>query len=59
MQLVILWYPGASFGSKTAPVFGCQARKLSAANQQWSLWLYTKHLKDTYELGDVQLLEST
>ena len=46
MQVAILWYPGASFGSRTPPIFGCQIRKLSATNQQWSLWLYTKHLMD-------------
>ena len=46
MQVAILWYPGASFGSRTPPIFGCQTRKLSATNQQWSLWLYTKHLMD-------------
>ena len=48
MQVTILWYPGASFGSRTPPIFGCQTRKLSATNQQWSLWLYTKHLMDMF-----------
>ena len=48
MQVAILWYPGASFGSRTPPIFGCQIRKLSATNQQWSLWLYTKHLMDMF-----------
>ena len=46
MLVVILWYPGASFGSRTPPIFDCQTRKLSATNQQWSLWLYIKHLID-------------
>ena len=46
MQVAISLYPGASFGSWTPPIFGCQIRKLSATNQQWSLWLYTKHLMD-------------
>ena len=46
--LWILWYPGASFGSRTPPIFGCQTRKLSATNQQWSLWQYTKHLLDMF-----------
>ena len=48
MQVAILWYPGASFGSRTPPIFGCQTRKLSATNQQWNLWLYTKHLMDMF-----------
>ena len=38
--------PGASFGSRTPSIFGCQIRNLSTTNQQWSLWLYTKHLMD-------------
>ena len=46
--LWILWCPGASFGSRTPPIFGCQTRKLSATNQQWSLWQYTKHLLDMF-----------
>ena len=46
MQVGILWHPGASFGSRTPPVFGYQIRKLSPTNQQRSLWLYTKHLMD-------------
>ena len=46
MQVANFWYPGASFGSRTHAIFGYQTRKLSATNQQWSLWLYTKHLMD-------------
>ena len=62
MQVAILWYPGASFGWRTPPIFGCQIRNLFATNQQWSLWLYTKHLMDTlprFWITCLQLLEST
>ena len=48
MQVAILWYAGTAFGSRTLPFFGCQTRNLSATNQQWSLWLYTKHLMDMF-----------
>ena len=33
---------------RTPPIFSWQTRKLSATNQQWSLWLYTKHLMDMF-----------
>ena len=46
MQVTTLWYPGASFVPRTPPIFGCQTRHLSVANQQWSLWLYIKYLMD-------------
>ena len=46
MQVAILWYPGVSFGSRNPRIFGCQIRKLSGTTQEWSLWLYTKHLMD-------------
>ena len=46
MQVAILCYPGAAFGWMTPPYFGCQPRTLSETNQQWRLWLYTKHLMD-------------
>ena len=36
------------FQAKGSPFFGWQTRKLSATNQQWSLWLYTKHLMDMF-----------
>ena len=48
MQAAILCYSGAVFGPRTPPFFGWQTRKLSATNQQWSLWLYTKHLMDMF-----------
>ena len=47
-QVAILCYPGAAFGWMTPPYFGCQPRTLSATNQQWRLWLYTKHLMDMF-----------
>ena len=34
LQVAILWYPAAAFGSWTPPIFGCQTRNLSATNQQ-------------------------
>ena len=36
------------FGAKDSTFFGWQTRKLSAINQQWSLWLYTKHLMNMF-----------
>ena len=44
----ILWHSGDAFGPRTPPFFGCQTRKLSATNKQWSPWLYTKHLMDMF-----------
>ena len=44
MQVAILWYSGAALGPRTSLFLGWQARNLSTTNQQWSLWLYTKHL---------------
>ena len=41
-------YLGAAFRPRTPPLFGWKTRKLSATNQQWSLWLYTKHLMDMF-----------
>ena len=41
-------YLGAVLRPRTPPLFGWQTRKLSATNQQWSLWLYTKHLMDMF-----------
>ena len=48
MQVAILWYSGATFGPRNPPVFGCQTRKLSTTNQQWSLRRYTKHLMNIF-----------
>ena len=48
MQVATLWYSGAASGPRTPPIFGCQTRNLFATNQQWSLWLYTKHLMDMF-----------
>ena len=48
MQVAILWYAGTTFGLRTPLFFGHQTRNLSANNQQWSLWVYTKHLMDMF-----------
>ena len=50
MQVAILWYPGAAFGSRTPPFFGWKTSNVSTTNQQWNLWLYTKHLIDMLPL---------
>ena len=43
-----LCYLGAAFRPRTPSFFGWQTRRLSATNQQWSLWLNTKHLMDMF-----------
>ena len=48
IEVVILFYSRAAFGPRPPPLFGWQTRKLSATNQQWSLWLYAKHLLDVF-----------
>ena len=52
----MLYYTGSNFvlfrsclRAKDFPLFGWQTRKLEAStNQQWSLWLYSKHLMDMF-----------
>ena len=51
----MLYYAGSYFvlfksyfRTKDSPFFDWQTRKLSASNQQWSLWLYTKYLMDMF-----------
>ena len=39
---------GAGFGPRTPALSGWQTRKPTATNQQWSLWLYTKHVMDIF-----------
>ena len=36
-----MWYSEAAFKPRTSPFFNWKNRKLS---NQWSLWMYTKHL---------------
>ena len=44
----ILCYSGAAFRPRTPQLFGWENRNLSATNQRWSLWLYTKPLMDMF-----------
>ena len=51
----LLCYPGkdfvllrSCFWAKNSPFFRCQTRKVFTTTQQWSLWLYTKHLMDMF-----------
>ena len=51
----MLYYAGRNFmlfrscfWAKDSPFLGWQTRKLSETNQQWSLWLYTKHVMDIF-----------
>ena len=48
IHVAILCYSVSVFGPRNPPIVGWQTRKLSATNQQWSLWLYTQYLTDMF-----------